>query len=424
MKKDKKNYKDMLNESFASVAPEQSDELKHTPITVSAPTPTPAKNTAPRRASFFVRYRSVAVACLSLVLVAVIAVAIILNNRNTVEPPDATPSTTDYTSYITLSLNPAFSLTVGSDGVVDSLVADNYDGEVVLDSITADHVEWKESYDTTIKRLIEYAKALGYYETSNGITIDIFTYAKDANVKTNMKNKIKASVGMLSDEKHPLKVEDMAREKMYGYAKEIYEELTEDMDDDDLLAILKGKHSFGQRHEGVADDATVYELYLAAYTLSVMERMSELLEELEEYMEDHRLTPAACEKDWFFLLVKEYVDKCLAWMGDTRRLTTENFTELLATSEPGDDDALEDAIEGLLDGFRGNRGDTMDTAAEILAEVKADANTAYWLRLVTARYPMTDASLMSQVTVLERAYRALMFVGGLNSAGNKGNGKD
>ncbi len=435
MKKNKKDYKQMLNDSFASVTPEQSEELKQSPIIVTEAQFSASAASEKKKRPFYVRYRSVAVACMCLVVAVAIVLGIVLNQNPVAPPtdgvtppsgntntPPATGIATDYKSYITVSINPAFSLAVGSDGIVENVVADNYDGEVVLKSISADHVNLRQSYEMIIKRLAEYAKALGYYESSQGIQIDIYNYHGSADVKEHMKNKIRESMQNMSDASRPLTVTEMNREKMYGYAKEVLEDLAEDMEDDDLFAILKNKHGYGDRHGNTSpeNEKDIYDLFVASYVMKLMDQMSEMFEELNEYMENHGMTPEMClrENDLFFLYIKEYIDKCLLWTGDDRTLTAENYDVLAAECESGDDDLLEETVDGLLEGYRGNPKDAMEDAEETLAEIMEDADAAAWIARMREKYPMTDAPLMQQITELERDYRGLLYVDGLHGMGN------
>ncbi len=414
----KKDIKKMLNDSFESATPSQSEELRRTPIVTSAPV-TPSPSPA-RRAPVFGRYRAVAMACMCLVVVAAVVLAVVMNRGGTV--PE-TPAGENFSSYITLSINPSFALTVDQNGVVETLVAENYDGEIVLETIAADGVDMKLSYDSTIKRLVEYAKTLGYLKTSAGISIDIYHRGNDEKIKSNMKDKINETLEKLASGAPSVTIGDMSRDQVMEYAREVLEDIADDIGDDDLFEILKGKHGYAERADQAPgeQDETIYDLFLSSYVMSVMDQMDELFEELSEYMEARGLTPAECEarSDLFYHYIKEHLDRYLAWMGDTRQLTPENYDALMAECEAGDDDVLEDAVETLLDSYRGKNQDAIEDAEEKLSEVLEDPHAAHWFACLKGKYPMTDASLLQQVMQLEREYRSLAFIIGIQDTDKK-----
>lgn len=139
------NFKKQLNKEFDKIIPTQSERLKNTKITIVQEKSSPKFNFKKMVLSF------------SLVLVfAFISVfSVIFANRF---GGNSGIKAENYTSYITISINPSFSILTDEKGTVSNVVADNYDGEIVLSDLTFTN----ENYKTVIEKIINSCKKSGY----------------------------------------------------------------------------------------------------------------------------------------------------------------------------------------------------------------------------------------------------------------------
>ena len=117
-----KNYLKNLKTELESRAPQMSNEVKQTTIV------TQQKRKSPF-ASLFNSWQRVAAFCVALVLVVGVGVIGATHMTNNGYQANAT--------YMSVSINPSFSLVLDSNDKVVKVVATNYDGEVVLSPETA-----------------------------------------------------------------------------------------------------------------------------------------------------------------------------------------------------------------------------------------------------------------------------------------------
>lgn len=141
-----KNYFKHLKTELESRAPQMSNEVKQTTIV------TQQKRKSPF-ASLFNSWQRVAAFCVALVLVVGVGVLGTAHLTNNSYQANAT--------YVSLSINPSFSLVLDSNDKVVRVVATNYDGEVVLTDQLATQLLGK-SADQAASTLVEQAIALGY----------------------------------------------------------------------------------------------------------------------------------------------------------------------------------------------------------------------------------------------------------------------
>lgn len=141
-----KNYFKHLKTELESRAPQMSNEVKQTTIV------TQQKRKSPF-ASLFNSWQRVAAFCVALVLVVGVGVIGTAHLTNNSYQANAT--------YVSLSINPSFSLMLDSNDKVVKVVATNYDGEVVLTDQLATQLLGK-SADQAASTLVEQAIALGY----------------------------------------------------------------------------------------------------------------------------------------------------------------------------------------------------------------------------------------------------------------------
>ncbi len=405
----KKNYKQLLDASFEQATPELRADVREAPIVITSSD----KTTAPARRPHRNYMRHVMAACLALVLILSVTVVVLFRNPGGGDTP--VDPVADYRSYITLSINPSFSLTVDDSGIVTNVVAENYDGEVVLDSITEEKVNLTQQYDVTLRLLLRYAQALGYVSSSNGIQIDIYNYNKDNKIKEEMRAHIESALSVVDTGAVPVQVSDLARETILGIARDIYNEISDEIDEDDLFHIIGGKKGYGDRrpqggaHEGSEHifDHTLFETTLVYYATASMDLLHETLAEAREYMTEQALTAEEffSTGGMYARFLQQRTELLLTWMGDTRTLTAETFEILLAASEVS---LTEDEIEELEEYVEDCRDEDEDDVAALTAFCQRllaeDANVAAVYERMKTLYGGDEISLKI-VTALERSWR-------------------
>ncbi len=406
----KNQYRDLLHTSLDAATPELREDVQTAPIVTSAHVEESSSPVRRRRRPVYLR--AAVAACLCLVLVVSVVAAVLLR------APDGTtpPPTPDYRSYITVDINPSFSLTIDDKGNVTHVLAENYDGEVVLDSITREGVNLNRPYDATLRALLSYAEALGYFATSDGINIQI--YNKDASVKEEMQTHINAAVASVAEKLPPVSVGELARETILGIAGEIYAGITDAIGDDDLFRIIETKRGYGDRRHDKGNgssadddmDNVLYELTLAYYSIEALEELADCLSHLENYLTLYDMTAeeAFREGGQYIRLMKKRVDALLAWMGDDRTLTQDTYGSLRADAIVAVDEEMQDALEDRQEEYR--RGEASASIAADLALVtavlSADENVSAAYARLKAAYPVTDTTAFKQVTAMECSWRA------------------
>ncbi len=406
----KKNYKEMLNASFEAATPEMRDDVRHAGIVTAPEKATAASGNQKRRHGFSRKYVQALIAACMCVVVLVSAVLV-----NTFAPMPGIP--TDYSSFITLEINPAFSITVDKNGNLDRVTADNYDAEVVLDSIAEDGIRLKIHYDKAIKVLISYAQALGYFSTSDGINIDIYNCMAGEDVCQEMQNHIFESISGVATGAPAVTIGKMAKEKFFSIAKEIKADISETLAGDKLYAVMRGKKSYRDTRPETGDcpvedivgvsSEVLYDFSLIYYSAKVLSDLEEEFEDIADYIEDREITAERlfAENGLFLQSKKIRIDALLAWMGDSRTLTYENYEALSAMvmAEELEDDfeKLEELMSAYRDG--GAKPETLEGLAERLLgnEVLLACYEA-----VSVKYPYSESNgILSGLMALERSYR-------------------
>ncbi len=403
-----KNYKDLLNISLDTATPPLREDVKTAPIVTSShleESETP-RRVRRRRPAYL---RAAVAACLSLVLVLTAVTAVLLTRPQDTPPAGAT---TDYRSYITVDINPSFSLTVDSTGRVTNVVAENYDGEVVLDSIAADNISLALPYDNTLRLLLGYTKTLGYFTTSDGIQVGIYQYHTDDAVKEEMRTHISSVVASVGEGTPPLSIAEIARDALVEMAGELFEGITAAIGEEDLFRLLNEKRGFGdRRHDGeaVVSDDLLLELTYAYYAIASLDRMRDSFEELDVYLAEEGITAGEA----FDLggrevkRIQNRVNRLLAWMGDTRTLTSETYEALRESTEAYIREEDRDALSAWLDVYRfGGHAFPAQTAEEVYATVTAETHVGEITARIKAKYGAnTDVSAFRIITTIESSWR-------------------
>ncbi len=408
MKQNKKDFKEMLNASFASATPEMREDVRDAMI-VTTPVATPER--ARRRTNYMRKYvPALVAACLCVVMLAGAVLGGVLL-WNPAEPP----ATTDYSSLITVEINPAFSLTVDHDGNVECVTADNYDGEVVLEYLADKDVNLRLHYDGAISVLLSYAQLLGYFSTSDGIVIDIYNCTASKNTCDEMIAHISESIsGVTEDNKTPtVTIGEMKREKLLAFAYEIQANISDAIEGSNLYELLKNKKSYSEKENGVggnlsaeATDA-LYDLALLYYSVNTLNDLANVLDGIEDYRALFGIDAEALfeRNDLYVRVAVEHANALLAWSGDTRRLTAETYESLrdYAVVDTAETDYA--SIETLLNTYR-NGGTELEVLDGIRDRLLVDANLAACYEQMKEAHPANPAgNLLSGLMKLERTYR-------------------
>ncbi len=262
-----KNFKKLLNKEFESLIPAQSERLKNTPIVSVEQEEKPKKK--------FSLWKTV----VSFSCVLVFAVISVFAVNFASKPTDKVKAE-NYSSYITLSVNPSFSLLTDENGKVEKVVAENYDGEIVL--MEVNYAE--KHYDVVIQDILKKCADMGYMASSQRINVSIT--CKDEKVYSTIQKKVKEVASSLSGDNN-LNVEQKDTSYIKAIAQKYSDLITEDSDFDDVLEALKGKKSFFEwkrEDEGENSEKTV-DLMILKVVFGVAEEQMECFEEIDELME-------------------------------------------------------------------------------------------------------------------------------------------
>ncbi len=431
----KKNYKQLLNESFREATPEQSEELRQTSVVPATEQPAPARKSARRwkigvgvgvGAGFGIG--TLATACVAMLVVAAVIVGVVFGMR-TPSPapgPGTVAPESDYRSYITVSVNPAFSLSVDHDGSVQNVVAENYDGEIVLDSIEDDGITLDKSYDTVVQLLVSYTRTLGYFATGNEIRVDIYNYSANQELKEDMRSHIRAAAEAAAEKKLGVSTGELDRAAVLEMAGKIAGTVLVELDDDDLYKIIKEKKSYrdtrpqrpssespggvgGNMTSPASEDEAVWKLATAGYTVSAMQRINQLMAGIAVYCTLRDITPEEFFLDNGYMprTMRESVNELLTWLGDSRTLTFENYETIAAQCKLSPAlSAMDDPEELLEDYLDGDEDVTVAMLVELAEELLADENVYALHTAMDAKHLRTDGNtLFRDVTQLEKSFR-------------------
>lgn len=264
-----KNFKKLLNKEFDCLIPAQSERLKNTPIISAEQEEKPKKK--------FSLWK--AVVSFSCVLVfAVISVFAV----NFVSKPTDKVKAENYSSYITLSVNPSFSLLTNKDGTVEKVVAENYDGEIVLSGLTFK----KEKYDEAIEIIMTECKKLGFITSSDGVTVEVS--CKDDKIYGEIKNKITTVVGSIINGEKTFTIEKKDESFIEKIASKYVDYITSESDFDEIIEALKNvKGFFEEQQNGQSDSDGVTDLMILKVVLECAEEQAECFEEIDEIMQEY-----------------------------------------------------------------------------------------------------------------------------------------
>lgn len=161
----KKDLVNMLKKEFEDVVPPMSQRLKDQPIkTVKT-----SQQTASKPKQLFTRswgFRLTAVAC-ALVLV-FIAIAVVI----------PTTGYNQYDTFVSLSINPEFSIVADSKGVVVNVSAVNRDAEVVMCSEGSDSLVGQD-VNSVVATLTRWSLELGFTPSDNVVDISAVSVRGD-----------------------------------------------------------------------------------------------------------------------------------------------------------------------------------------------------------------------------------------------------
>lgn len=345
------NFKKQLNKEFEKIIPPQSERLKNEKITViQEKKPLPKFNFKKLILSF------------SLVFVfAFISVfSVIFANRS---GGNSNFKAENYTSYITININPSFSILTDEKGMVNNVVADNYDGEIVLSDLTFVN----ENYQKAIEKIINSCKKSGYITSANAISVEIAcknqkNYSK---IEKNIQNAINSVV---NENQNSVEIKEKNQELLKEIAKKFDDEIDENSDLEKIFKALKNQKGFleNKQEDNVFSEKSneICDLLLAEVILDFAEELSECFEDLEEIKEEYNLSnKELLEKAYDETQISSYVLKARKLLveiqtlslklGKSEILTDENYEKLKEKYTFGmDEDEIEemaDAIEDVLE---------------------------------------------------------------------------
>lgn len=271
------NFKKQLNKEFDKIIPPQSERLKNEKITVIQ-----EKKSAPK-----FNFKKI-VLSFSLVLVfAFISVfSVIFANRF---GGNSGIKAENYTSYITISINPSFSILTDEKGTVSNVVADNYDGEIVLSDLTFTN----ENYKTVIEKIINSCKKSGYINSTNAISVEIA--CKNQKSYSKIEQEIQTAINsVVSGNQNAVEIKEKNQELLKELAKTLDDAIDENSDLDKIFKALKNQKSFLEQKQGddVFSEKTseICDLLLANVILDFAEELSECFEDLEEIKEKYNVS--------------------------------------------------------------------------------------------------------------------------------------
>ncbi|HBF44220.1 MAG TPA: hypothetical protein DDW16_01065, partial [Clostridiales bacterium] len=210
----------------------------------------------------------------------------------------------NYTSYITLSINPSFSILTDENGTVNNVVADNYDGEIVLSDLTFTN----ENYKTVIEKIISSCKKSGYIDSTNAISVEIA--CKNQKNYSKIEQEIQNAINsVVSGNQNAVEIKEKNQELLKELAKTLDDAIDDNSDLDKIFKALKNQKGFIEQKQGEKENnefsektEKILNLLLVNVILDLAEELSECFEELEEIKEDKEI-------DTKELLKRVYNDK-------------------------------------------------------------------------------------------------------------------
>lgn len=263
-----KNFKKLLNKEFDSLIPAQSERLKNTPIISIEQEEKPKKK--------FSLWKTV----VSFSCVLVFAVISVFAVNFASKPTDKVKEE-NYSSYITLSVNPSFSLLTDENGKVEKVVAENYDGEIVLSGLTFNG----EKYDAAIEKIVSECKRLGFVNSSSGITASV--NCKDDKTYGTISGAIQKAIQVVIEDEKSFTIEKKEETFIEEIASKYVDYITSESDFDEIIEVLKKKKGFfEERREGQSNDGAT-DLMILKVVLECAEEQVECFEEIDEIMQEY-----------------------------------------------------------------------------------------------------------------------------------------
>lgn len=341
-----KKFEKLLNKEFEKITPTQSERLRHTRINaVEEKTEINEKKTFFKK-RYFLSALCSAFACI-LLFVGVFNIFI----KGT-----PTANASDYTSYITVSINPQVSISVDKKGNVENIVADNYDGEVLLYNLNLNGT----NYDSAIETLFSKAKELGYIDKSAGINVNV-TCFKGNKIYKDIEEKIKGKIEPIINQTKPFEINEKQCRDLLEEAKLLDFEIDDDSDDFDIIKAMKGKRSFkNEKGEDLANNQEFISLSILENVLSTYEKMYDILSDISELAEDNSLNISELFFTTDFEIIKELLQEVSEYeflsqrIGEKITLNVDNFdSELNRISQIFDEEdceLIEDVLDDIKDG--------------------------------------------------------------------------
>lgn len=345
------NFKKQLNKEFDKIIPPQSERLKNQKITVlQEEKPLPKFNFKKLILSFSLVFVFAFISVFSVILV----------NRST---SNTGIKAENCTSYITISVNPSFSILTDEKGMVSNVVADNYDGEIVLSDLTFTN----DNYQKAIEKIINSCKKSGYINSANAISVEIACENQKSYSK--IEKEIQSAINsVVIENQNAVEIKEKNQELLKEIAKKFDDAIDENSDLDKIFKALKNQKGYLENKQGNQDFSEksneICDLLLANVILDFAEELSECFEDLEEIKEDYNLsTKQLLEKAYdkqenssFVLKARKLlveIQTLTLKLGKSEILTYENYEKLKEKYTFGmDEDEIEemaDAIEDVLE---------------------------------------------------------------------------
>ena len=269
------NFKKQLNKEFDKIIPAQSERLKNTKITIVQEKSSPKFNFKKMVLSFSLVFVFAFISVFSVIFV---------NRSNGKSGIKAE----NYTSYITLNINPSFSILTDEKGVVSNVVADNYDGEIVLSDLTFTN----ENYKTVMEKIINSCKKSGYINSTNAISVEIA--CKNQKNYSKIEQEIQNAINsVVSGNQNTVEIKEKNHELLKELAKTLDDAIDENSDLDKIFKALKNQKSFleqKQKDEVFSEKSSeICDLLLVNVILDFAEELSECFEDLEEIITEHNI---------------------------------------------------------------------------------------------------------------------------------------
>lgn len=271
----KKDLVNMLKKEFEDVVPPMSQRLKDQPIkTVKT-----SQQTASKPKQLFTRswgFRLTAVAC-ALVLV-FIAIAVVI----------PTTGYNQYDTFVSLSINPEFSIVADSKGVVVNVSAVNRDAEVVMCSEGSDSLVGQD-VNSVIATLTRWSLELGFTPSDNVVDISAVSVRGDKTSKKlcdNLSQSVDSALSEFSTITVNAIVEsvEQLKEKVSVFVNDVSDDINELMqymaERTSYFATLASQ--FVQAGFEQAKISLVYTVDLLETYIDLLEMRKQLLDELDE----------------------------------------------------------------------------------------------------------------------------------------------